>query len=96
METEVRGTLKTWTIIQHDGPNYLGLRYNAGPCASNGPDRLGFVWPTGGGSEGRCDRSGQVAVELQVTPERQQRLIRKAGFPGAKTVPFCSCCVGLR
>ena len=31
----------TRTILQHDGPNHLGLRCNAALCASNGSDRLG-------------------------------------------------------
>ena len=37
----------TWTILQHDGPNNLGLWCNAAPCASNGSNRLGLC-ATGG------------------------------------------------
>ena len=35
-------TPTTWTILQHDGPNHLGLWCNALPRASNGPNHLGF------------------------------------------------------
>ena len=44
--------LTTWTFLQHDGPNHLGLRCNAAPCASNGPNHLGLCatgGPDGGG-----------------------------------------------
>ena len=34
--------LTTWTIVQHDGPNQLGLRCNAPPLGTNGPDHLGL------------------------------------------------------
>ena len=30
-ETSVRGRPTTWTVLQQDGPNHLGLRYNAMP-----------------------------------------------------------------
>ena len=36
----------TWTILQKDGPNHLGLMYNALPGHKNGPDHLGFCAAT--------------------------------------------------
>ena len=50
----------TRTILQQDGPNHLGLWYNALRAASNGPNHLGAVCPSDGGGlregEGRGDR----------------------------------------
>ena len=37
----VRGPT-TWTILQKDRPDHLGLRYNELPDASNGPNHLGL------------------------------------------------------
>ena len=38
----VRAPHTTWTILQDDGPNHLGLRCNAFPGHQNGPNHLGL------------------------------------------------------
>ena len=39
------GTPTTWTILRQDGPNNLGLWYNAIPGHENGPNQLGLCVP---------------------------------------------------
>ena len=50
------GSATTWTFLQHDGPNHLGLWYNAAPWASSGPNHLGMC---------RNSTVAEVTVALQ-------------------------------
>ena len=47
------------TILQQDGPNHLGLWYNAAPRASNRPNHLGL-----------CARSGPSVLVLKVAQDQ--------------------------
>ena len=58
----------TWTILQHDGPNHLGLCCNAALCASNGPDHLGSCCPSGFAVVGTVLSVRSPPPALQTTP----------------------------
>ena len=77
----VRGSPTTWTILQQDGPNHLGLRSVFLPGASNGTYHLGLcalqvltgaasgaLVPAGGGGE-RGRHSGFPCAPTAILPE---------------------------
>ena len=63
----------TWTILQHDGPNHLGLCCNAALCASNGPDHLGSCCPSGFAVVGTVLSVRSPPPALQTTPSSVRR-----------------------
>ena len=66
----------TWTVLENDGPNHLGLRCNVPPCASNGSDHPGLRAlqevraPNGGCGRGLGRRAGLGRVHQPPAAER--------------------------
>ena len=87
----------TWTILQHDGPNHLGLWCNAAPCASNGSNRLGLR-ATGGASGSEVRGADQAVHGLQDHTGEQPRahlgaLIGAGSRATVQRWPGCQSCV---